>query len=79
MPGPRCVTEQQQSTKSDPWQIWFSRIVQIVGLGAFIEQLIVSQGSPDRPWVLFISLAMMLGGLGMQMLLRAIARIAAEP
>lgn len=69
----------QPAPSSDPWSIWFSRLVQVAGFGVFIEQVIVSQGSPDRPWILLISLAMMLGGLGLQLLLRALVRIGGGP
>ena len=63
------------TTKQDPWSIWFSRLIQIIGLGTFIEQVAVGQGHTDRPWILLISLAMMIGGLGLQLLLRALIRI----
>lgn len=62
-------------SRPDPWTVWFSRFLQVTGLGAFIEQLVVGQGAPDRPWILLISLAMMIGGLGLQILLRAVLRI----
>lgn len=74
------MTEQKEaSPRADPWSIWFSRLIQLIGLGTFVEQVIVGQGSPDRPWVLLISLAMMLGGLGLQLLLRAFLRIGNGP
>jgi len=71
------VTREVEAPKpQDPWAIWFSRLIQLAGLGTFVEQVIVGQGDADRPWVLLISLAMMLGGLGLQLLLRALIRIA---
>lgn len=71
--------QSQDRTTQDPWTIWFSRLLQIIGVGTFIEQLIVGQGGDDRPWILLISLAMMLGGLGLQLLLRALIRIGSGP
>ncbi len=72
-------TSGNQQPSTDPWAIWFSRFLQIIGVGTFLEQLIVGQGGADRPWILLISLAMMLGGLGLQMLLRALTRIGSGP
>lgn len=70
------MSDQPQSgAPQDPWTIWFSRLLQIIGVATFIEQLVVGQGNTDRPWILLISLAMMLGGLGLQMLLRALLRL----
>lgn len=67
--------QEARPESSDPWTVWFSRIVQIVGLVIVVEQLVVGQGSPDRPWILMIAVAMMLGGIGLQLLLKAVLRI----
>lgn len=61
---------------SDPWSLWFWRIVQIIGLFVFLEQVAVGGGArPDRPWILLIACAMMLGGFGMVTLIRAVTRL----
>lgn len=76
------MSEQSPAPKQerqDPWTIWFSRLIQLIGVGTFVEQVFVSQGATDRPWVLLISLAMMLGGLGLQLLLRALLRLGGSP
>jgi hypothetical protein len=63
-------------SREDPWTIWFWRVVQIVGLLVFLEQVVVGGGArPDRPWILLIACAMMLGGFGMVTLIRAVTRI----
>ena len=53
---------------SDPWSIWFSRLIQVVGLGLVIYEAVVEH--TDRPWLLLVASAMMLGGLGLQLVLR---------
>lgn len=55
---------------TDPWSIWFSRLVQVVGLGVVIFETVVEEN--DRPWLLLVATAMMLGGLGLQLVLRAL-------
>ena len=63
---------------SDPWSIWFSRIIQIVGLGLVVYEAVVEH--TDRPWLLLVASAMMLGGLGLQLVLRALlGRIEGQP
>lgn len=67
-------------SRNDPWSIWFWRIVQIIGLIVFLEQVIVSGSTtrPDRPWILIFAMAMMLGGYGMVTLIRAVVRLGGE-
>lgn len=54
--------------KPDPWQIWFSRLIQIVGLAVVVYE--VRWEHNDRPWILLVAVAMMTGGLGLQALAR---------
>lgn len=52
--------------------------MQIVGLMIVVVQVAVAAGTstrPDRPWVLLVAVAMMIGGFGMELLLRAALRI----
>jgi hypothetical protein len=49
----------------DLWSIWFSRLMQIAGLGLVIYEATVEQ--VDRPWLLLVATAMMLGGLGLRL------------
>lgn len=61
---------------ADPWQIWFARLVQAVGLLIAVEQVIVGQTQRhDRILILALALAMMLGGVGLQLLLRILLRV----
>jgi hypothetical protein len=53
---------------SDPWGIWFSRLVQIAGLGIMVYETLVEK--VDRPWLLLSAMSMLLGGIGLQALLR---------
>lgn len=56
---------------SDPWQIWFSRAVQVVGLAIMVFE--ARPGGEQRPWLLLFATGMMLGGVGLQMVLRWVA------
>lgn len=58
----------QPPPSSDPWQIWFSRIVQIGGL--ILIGYEARWEHNDRPWLLLVAVAMMTGGLGLQALAR---------
>lgn len=52
----------------DPWQIWFSRLVQVAGLGIMLYETMVEH--TDRPWLLLCSMSMLLGGIGLQAVVR---------
>jgi hypothetical protein len=67
---PTCVTGQPQpaATPSGWWDTWFWRLVQICGLGLVIYEARFEHA--DRPWLLLVAVAMMLGGLGAQFVLR---------
>lgn len=52
----------------DPWSIWFSRLIQIAGLGLVIYESVVAR--TDRPWILLVASSMMLGGVGLQLIVR---------
>lgn len=52
----------------DPWSIWFSRVMQVVGLLLVIYEAVAKDR--DRPYLLLVAMAMMLGGLGLQLVLR---------
>lgn len=68
------------STGSDPWHIWFSRAMQIFGLLFMLFEaariLFTPAGTfSERPWLMMFSAGMMLGGMGLQAVLRwAMAR-----
>lgn len=54
--------------RQDPWSIWFSRFIQvfgavIMGYEAFAEHT-------DRPWLLLCAMAMLIGGIGLQLIVR---------
>lgn len=53
---------------ADPWSIWFSRLVQVVGLAIMVYETLVEH--TDRPWLLLSAMAMLLGGLGLQLIVR---------
>lgn len=55
-------------SSNDPWQIWFSRLIQVMGLGIVLYETVVEH--TDRPWLLLVSTSMMLGGLGLQLVVR---------
>lgn len=69
---PRRRTRQQPAEEPqaprDPWGIWFSRLMQIVGLSVIVYEARWEHN--DRPWLLLAALAMMTGGLGLQVLVR---------
>ena len=60
------------SAQGDRWSIWFTRIVQLVGLLIVItEQVaVLLLGRHPEPWLLLVAVAMMLGGLGLRLILR---------
>lgn len=66
-PAPRRRA-QPPEPKTDPWQTWFSKVVQVAGLGIVIYE--VRWEHNDRPWVLLVAAAMMTGLLGLQALVR---------
>lgn len=61
---------------TDLWTKWFTRIIQLIGAGTFVEQVVVGQlTEEDRPWILLISVAMMLGAQGLRMFLKGILNV----
>lgn len=58
-------------TPSDPWSIGFSRLVQIAGLGIMLFE--ARPGGEQRPWLMLFATGMMLGGIGLQLILRWVA------
>lgn len=61
----------EPSNGPDWWSLWFFRLVQVAGLLGFGHELLV-KGSGERPWVLLVTCAMMLGGYGMGLILRSL-------
>lgn len=59
----------------DLWSKWFNRLLQVSGWGTIVEQVIVGQGGRDRPWILLVGVALILGGAGLRMLLRSAVRL----
>lgn len=71
------------STGSDPWQIWFSKVVQVIGLLIMIFEaariLLIADETKfaERPWLMMFAMGMLLGGMGLQAVLRwAMTRMA---
>jgi hypothetical protein len=67
-PARRRPQPPEQPARPDPWQIWFSRLIQIMGLGIVVYETRWEHN--DRPWLLLAAVAMMTGGLGLQVLVR---------
>jgi hypothetical protein len=67
------VTEDSPQPKlspltSDPWSIWFSRLIQVSGSALVIYEALAEHS--DRPVLLLVATSMMLGGVGLQLVLR---------
>lgn len=60
-----------EQLRSDPWQIWFSRLVQVAGLGIMVFEAVGRKA--ERPWLMLFATGMMLGGIGLQLVLRWVA------
>jgi hypothetical protein len=60
----------------DRWSLWFTRLMQLVGLGIVCYETIVVQR--DRPWLLLVAVAMMIGAQGLRLLLRGARGIMEE-
>jgi hypothetical protein len=54
--------------QTDSWSIWFSRLIQVVGLALVIYEALAEHS--DRPVLLLVATSMMLGGVGLQLVLR---------
>lgn len=65
-PGP--LEEPPAPLNSDPWQIWFTRAVQVVGLGIMVFEAVGRKA--ERPWLMLFAAGMMLGGMGLQSIVR---------
>jgi hypothetical protein len=52
---------------ADRWSLWFPRTMQSTGLLAFVYEVVVER--QDRPWILLVAMAMMLGGVGLRLVL----------
>lgn len=63
--------EPSPPTASDPWSIWFSKLVQVAGLGIMVFE--ARPGGEQRPWLMLFATGMMLGALGLQLILRWVA------
>lgn len=68
MSEPEPSHDTQPSPLRDPWAIWFSRLVQVTGLAIMVYETLVQK--IDRPWLLLCSMSMLLGGLGLQAVVR---------
>ena len=60
------------STPADRWSIWFTRLVQLVGLLIVVAEqaAVLLWDRKPEPWLLLVAVAMMLGGLGLRLILR---------
>jgi hypothetical protein len=72
VPGPPASSGQ---STPDPWTIWLSRLIQVFGLVGFLHELIIGTVK-ERPYILLVCVAMMMGGAGLQLILRwALSRL----
>lgn len=57
--------------------MWFTRAMQLVGLLLVVtEQVaVLFMDREPEPWLLLVSVAMMLGGLGLRLILRGAAQM----
>ncbi len=60
----------------DRFQVWFWRLVQIVGLLVVCYEVVVEKR--ERPWIDLLAVAMILGAQGIVMLLRSVRSIQEE-
>lgn len=56
----------------DTWTKWFYRGIQGLGVATWIYEVVGEQ--IDRVWLLILSVALMIGGTGMELVVRAFAR-----
>lgn len=56
----------------EPWSIWWSRVVQVAGLGIMGYETFVEHA--DRQWLLLCSMGMMIGEIGLKALFRMLIR-----
>lgn len=56
----------------DRWSTWFSRAMQLVGLCMVVFQQATYKSDP---WLLLIAAGMMLGGLGLQLIVKTISNV----
>lgn len=60
---------------NDRWSLWFPRTMQSTGLLAFVYEVVIER--QERPWILLVAMAMMLGGVGLRLVLNyALGRVA---
>ncbi len=64
------VAEPQAAT-ADPWAVWWFRFMQVGGFGGFVHELVV--GGVERKWLLLVCVAMMIGGQGLNLIVRAVS------
>ena len=63
-------------TPSDPWSVWFFRAVQVIGVAMVVYQQVLQKSDP---WLLLVATAMMLGGLGLQLIARKLPSLMGGP
>lgn len=63
-------------SKPDRWATWFTRLIQAVGLGMVIFQ---QANYKSDPWLLLVAIAMMIGGTGLQLILRGLSNVTGGP
>lgn len=63
------------SEAGDRWSRWFTRTMQVVGLLMIVTQAaaVYVGGRHPEPWLLLVAMAMMLGGVGLQLILRGMS------
>lgn len=62
------VRRNGSSAQPDRFTVWFFRAVQIMGLALIVYEALAAD--KDRPYLLLVASAMMLGSVGMNMILR---------
>lgn len=68
-----------QPTRPDPWSVWFGRAMQAAGLLIMLFETASTRlfGNPEvgeRPWLMLFATGMMIGGIGLNLLLRAVVQ-----
>lgn len=76
---PGVEQEPSRSQRPDPWSVWFGRSMQAAGLAIMLFETASTRlfGDPsagERPWLMLFATGMMLGGIGLNVLLRAVVQ-----
>jgi hypothetical protein len=75
-PQPDPDAPSSAPSKPDKWATNFTRLIQTVGLGMVIFQ---QASYKSDPWLLLVAIAMMIGGTGLQLILRGLSNVTGGP